>query len=184
MNSWWRRIRGAVGTGLTWAVVWAPVAVIVGTQVIDPTDKMDEMWWMVGAMPGFISGIIFSVVLGVVARRRQLSELSIVHTAGWGSLAGLLTGILPFLLGDRGGEPVWPLAMIVISTLTLLSAVSAAGSLALAQRAQRSESLEHDASVNTVRTDYETPASIRAGMPRSENAAVRNSAVKHEPPVS
>lgn len=134
-----RRIRGAVGMGLIWALVWAPVAVVIGTRIIDPDNSMDEMWVMVGALPGFLSGVAFSVLLGIAARRRRLDELSVARVGGWGAVAGLLIGMLPFLLGDRGGRPMLPLALVVILTITLLSALSAAGSLALAQRAQRRE---------------------------------------------
>lgn len=183
MNSWWRRVRGAVGTGLTWAVVWAPVAVVVGTQVIDPTDKMDEMWFMVGALPGFISGVLFSMVLTTVARRRHLNELSIARTAGWGALAGLMTGVLPFLLGDRGGAPVLPLAMVVVPTLTLLSALSAAGSLTMAQRAQKSDSTGNDPNVTAFDAKHKGPPSIHAGSPHYAGASAKPSAVTHEPPV-
>lgn len=156
--TWLRRLRGAIGTGITWAVVWAPIAVIVGTQLIDPTDKMDEMWWMVGAMPGLIAGIIFSVALGVSARNRRLRDLSVARVGGWGALAGLATGILPFMLGDRGGEPMLPLAMIVIPTLTLMSGLSAAASLALAQRVVRSESDVADSNTRHNRYSNDIPS--------------------------
>ena len=139
MKTWLRRVRGAVGMGLLWALLWAPVAVLIGTRIVDPDDSMDEMWWMVGALPGFLSGVVFSAVLGTVARRRRLDELSVARVGGWGAVAGLLTGILPFLLGDRGGRPLWPLAVAVIPSITLLSAASAAASLALAQRALKRE---------------------------------------------
>jgi hypothetical protein len=150
MKRWLRRVRAAVGMGLMWALVWAPVAVVIGTRIVDPDNSMDEMWWMVGALPGFLSGVTFAAVLGIAARRRSLDELSIARVGGWGAVAGLLIGILPFLLGDRGGRPVWPLALVVISTITLLSALSAAGSLALAQRAQRRESLHGRAEMDDV----------------------------------
>jgi hypothetical protein len=145
MRTWVRRIRGAVGMGLLWALLWAPVAVIIGTQIVDPDDSMDEMWWMVGALPGFLSGVVFSAVLSAVARRRRLDELSVARVGGWGAVAGLIIGILPFLLGDRGGRPMWPLVVTVIPSLTLLSAASAAASLAMAQRAQRREALDRGA---------------------------------------
>lgn len=86
MRVWLKRIRGAVGTGLTWAIVWAPVAVVIGTQIIDPTDAMDEMWVMVGALPGFLAGVMFSAVLGTVARRRSLDDLvrcRLLRSARW-----------------------------------------------------------------------------------------------------
>ena len=139
MKTWLRRIRGAVGMGLIWALVWAPVAVLIGTRIVDPDDSMDEMWWMIGALPGFLSGVVFSAVLGIAAGRRRLNELSVARVGGWGAVAGLLIGILPFVLGDTGGRPWLLLAAVVITSITLLSAVSAAGSLALAQRAQRRE---------------------------------------------
>ncbi|MEO7360300.1 MAG: hypothetical protein ABI120_08220 [Gemmatimonadaceae bacterium] len=44
MSDRWRRIRGTVLTGLMWAAACAPVTIIVGTQIVDPTDTMDEMW--------------------------------------------------------------------------------------------------------------------------------------------
>ena len=52
MKKWLRRIRGAVLMGLAWAAVWAPVAVLLGTFVVDPDNSMDEMWVAVGAYPG------------------------------------------------------------------------------------------------------------------------------------
>ncbi|MBC8087714.1 MAG: hypothetical protein H7Z40_10650 [Phycisphaerae bacterium] len=134
-----KRARGAVGMGLIWAAVWAPVAVVIGTGIIDPDNSMDEMWVMVGAIPGFLSGVLFSVVLSRVGRRQRLAELSIKRAFEWGGAAGLGIGVLPFVLGDTGGRPWFTLAATVITSITALSAASAAGSLALAQRAERRE---------------------------------------------
>ncbi|MFN2400466.1 MAG: hypothetical protein ABR543_17785 [Gemmatimonadaceae bacterium] len=149
MKKWLRRIRGAVGMGLIWALVWAPIAVLIGTQIVDPDDSMDEMWVMVGALPGFLSGVVFSAVLGIAARRRRLDELSIARVGGWGAVAGLLIGILPWVLGDSGGRPWLFQAVVVITSITLLSAVSAAGSLALAQRVQKRELLDSRANLSS-----------------------------------
>lgn len=133
MKKWLRRIRGAVGMGLTWAVVWAPVAVLIG-MLVDPDGSMDEMWVAIGAYPGFLGGVVFSAVLGIAARRRRLDELSISRVAAWGAVAGLLVGTLPFTIGESTTElPLWLLAGVVIGSITLLSALSAAGSLALAR---------------------------------------------------
>ena len=137
MAKWWRRIRGAAATGLLWAVVWAPMAVIIGTQLIDPTDSMDEMWVMVGALPGFVSGVIFSGILGIAAHRRRLDELSVRRTGAWGALSGSITGIIPFLIGSANGN-AWLLAAIIIPTFAVVSGLSAAASLALAQRGDAS----------------------------------------------
>ena len=136
MTQWARRIRGALGMGLIWAVVWGIVGVLLGL-VVDPDGSLDEMWVMVGGLPGLLGGVVFSAVLGMAARRRRLDELSLPGVARWGTAAGLLVGVLPFLIGDAGSaSPRW-LPAVVVGTITLLGALSAAGSLALARTAER-----------------------------------------------
>ena len=90
-----RRVRGALLMGLVWALIWAPAAVLIGL-IIDPDGSMDEMWPAIGAYPGFIGGVAFSVVLGIAARHRRFEELSLGKVAAWGALAGLLVGSIPF----------------------------------------------------------------------------------------
>ncbi|HET7274745.1 MAG TPA: hypothetical protein VFI91_06170 [Longimicrobiaceae bacterium] len=142
MKKWLRRIRGALGMGLTWAIVWAPIGILIG-MVVDPDGSMDEMWVLVGAYPGFLGGVVFATVLGIAARRRRLEELSIARFAAWGALAGFLVGTFPFLIGDSSTEmPAWMLGGIVVGSITLMSALSAAGSLAIARKAGETKLLE------------------------------------------
>lgn len=136
MKRWFRRVRGAIGLGITWALFWAPVAVLIGF-IVDPDNSLDEMWPAIGAYPGFLGGVVFSILLGIAARKHRLHELSIGRVAAWGAAAGLMVGTLPFLIGEPASDRVWLLATAVIGTITTLSAASAAGSLALAQRAER-----------------------------------------------
>ena len=139
MKRWVKRVRAAVVLGLVWAAVWAPVAVLVGL-IIDPDGSMDEMWVAIGAYPGFVGGVVFSIVLATAARRRTLAELSLPRVAMWGAAAGLLVGSLPFIFGTPAvGIPLWVLGATVIGSMTLLSAASAAGSLALARRGETRE---------------------------------------------
>lgn len=137
MTRWLRRARAALVMGATWAVPWAVVAVLLGVLVIDPDNSMDEMWVMIGAMPGFIGGVLFSVVLGIAARRRRIEELSLPRVAAWGAGAGFAVGVLPFLIGEPTGA-VSPLLLggVVIGAFTLMSAASAAASLAVARRGE------------------------------------------------
>lgn len=133
-----RRVRAAVVMGLLWAVIWAPAAILLGTLVIDPDNSMDEMWVMVGAIPGFLTGVIFSAVLGVAARQRRLDDLSTARVGGWGALAGLVIGVLPFMLGSTSGGPLtWVTATAIVASITLLSAASAVGSLAIARKGEQ-----------------------------------------------
>ena len=142
MKKWLRRIRAAVTMGLLWAVPWAVVAVLLG-MVIDPDGSMDEMWWVIGAYPGFLGGVLFSIVLSIAERRRNLSDLSVRRFGAWGAAAGLVIGVIPFLLGTPSADTdVVRLATAVIGSFTLMSAASAAGSLALARRGQGRERLD------------------------------------------
>ncbi len=148
MKTWLRRTRGALLMGLIWAVVWLPLGLLVG-MIVDPDGSMDEPWMLVGTIPGFLAGVFFSAVLGIAARRRRLDELSVAKVARWGALAGLLIGSLPFVLGDQNArtERLWLLPVVIISAITLLSTVSAAGSLVLARKSERLELTEAGADV-------------------------------------
>ena len=99
-----RAIGGAVATGLAWAAVWAPVAVVIGTMIVDPDDSIDEMWIVVGAYPGFLSGVVFSAVRGIAERGRGLAEVSLPRLAAWGAVSGLLVGAFPFFAGTPTSE--------------------------------------------------------------------------------
>lgn len=134
---WLTRIRGTVGMGLAWAVVWAPGAVLVGL-ILDPDGSMDEMWPAIGAYPGFLCAVVFSALLGIAYGRRGLGELPLSRAAAWGAAAGVLVGVLPFTIGESTSKlPVWQLAALVIGSFTLLSAASAAGSAMVARYAAR-----------------------------------------------
>ena len=150
MKKWLRRIRGAVGIGLTWALAWAPVGLLI-MMIVDPSDSMDEPWILVGALPGFIGGVLFSAVLGIAEGRRRFDELSLSRVGVWGAAAGLLLGMLPIALGSNNTElPTWLLRVVIIGPITLLSAVSASVTLALARRAEDRELLDASGGVAKV----------------------------------
>ena len=142
MRKWLRRIRGAVGMGLIWAVAWfgfGPI-LLAGTSLADLLFESAVL----GAY-GFVGGIVFSGVLGLVERRRRFDEMSLPRFAAWGALGGLSVQIVMWLtfpwaatLGDFLSFSI-PLA--------LLGAGSSAGSLALARRADDKELLEAGADV-------------------------------------
>ncbi len=137
MKKWLGRIGGAVLMGLTWAVVWAPVAVLIGL-IVDPDGSMDEMWVAIGVYSGFLCGVLFSAVLGIAAGRCGFDELSLSRVGAWGAVAGLLVGVLPFLIGESTSErPPWLLCVVVIGSITLLSTVSTVGSALLSRYAAR-----------------------------------------------
>ncbi|CAA9359649.1 MAG: hypothetical protein AVDCRST_MAG89-3655 [uncultured Gemmatimonadetes bacterium] len=136
-SDWTRRIRDAALVALAWAVVWAPVAVLIGL-IVDPDGSADEMWPAIGAYPGFLAGLVFCALLGMAEGRRRLGEVPLARAGAWGAAAGLLVGVLPFTIGEATTEiPLWQLAAMVIGAITLMSVVSAAGSVLVSRYAAR-----------------------------------------------
>lgn len=134
MKKWLRRIRGALGMGLTWAIGWT-LAGMLGTVAVytlfPGLPDVFDVWIPVFAYPGFLAGVGFSVVLRLTDGRRRFDELSLARFAAWGALGGLLVGTLVAALGF-GQVPSAALAAIVGAS-TVLGALSASASLALAR---------------------------------------------------
>lgn len=135
MKKWLRRIRGAVGMGLAWAVGWTFVGmlgVVVFYALFPTAPDVVDVWIPLFAYSGFFGGVIFSVVLRVAEGGRGFDELALPRVASWGAVAGLLLGALPFALGTPSARfPVWLLVVTAVGSATLLSVVSAVGSALL-----------------------------------------------------
>ena len=123
-----RSLRGLLGIGLTWGIVWAAVMIAVGmiTEVVDP-DSIDpgEEPIVLGAMVGlvgFISGLVFGGLLSIAERQKTISDLSLSRVAMWGIL---VSAAFPLLAGKD-------IRMMLF--LGPLGAVSALTSVALARR--------------------------------------------------
>jgi hypothetical protein len=139
MSGWLRRIRGAFTMGVIWAVAWGSVGMLM--EIFDPYGRIADIWPAVLGLPAFFGGVFFHVVLRVAARGRTFHELSLPRFAAWGAVAGLLVSALPFLLSTPAGGD-WYRAALIAGPITVLAAVSAAGSLAIARRAEQHDSLE------------------------------------------
>ena len=129
MKKWLKRIRGVVGMGLTWAAAWFGVGAIwglIGGYGL-PLLAFNAAFFAVG---GFVGGGIFSTVLGITEGRRRFDQMSLWRFAAWGAVGGLL-------LWTPLGE-----GLVTAGVLALMGAGSAAGSLALARRAEDKEFLE------------------------------------------
>lgn len=152
MKKWLRRIRGAVGMGLTWAAGWALFGVLIGiTSLLLPGLPWEVFFEVFDAplpalaIPGFFGGAVFSVVLGIAGRRRRFDELSLPRFGAWGALGGLLV-MVPIMTALGFSS----LSLVVASIMALLCASSAAGSLALARMAEDRELLDASADVAEV----------------------------------
>src|SRR5688500_12579799 len=145
---WMRRIRGAVGMGLVWAAGWAVGGLLIGVASLLlpflPWDSFFEVFdapLPALAIPGFVGGALFSIVLSIAGRRRRFDELSLPVFAAWGALGGLLLTLFPFALvavglASREGSDIsdWQIISVIGGPFIFLSAISAAGSLLLARK--------------------------------------------------
>jgi len=128
-----RRIRAALGMGILWGAAWAIAGgVLARVPGLDPDLPLPLLF----APLGFVSGIMFSAILaGIEARRSR--RTSLLRFAGWGAASGLLlSGI--FVAGAAlRGATAWGEFLLFGPPLALASAACAAGSLAMARRAER-----------------------------------------------
>jgi hypothetical protein len=144
MKKWWKRIRGAVGMGLTWAAAWfgAGMILLLGLLVtgIPGADVPFPLGF--GAF-GFVAGVIFSGVLGVLESSRRFEQMSLPRFAGWGALGGFLLATI-FVSGVAIVEdPAFFGNLLFLGPIfAVAGAGSAAGTLALARRAKDRELLE------------------------------------------
>jgi len=190
MQWWLRRIRGAVGMGLTWAAGWALVGVLIGvTSRLLPGLPWDRFFDVFDAplpalaIPGFVGGVLFSVVLGIAVRRRRFEELSLARFAVLGAAGGLLLSLVPaaldavgLLSGTRPNGELWRVTAAISVPFMLLSAVSASASLALARMAGR-ESLPATGDVAEVGlVEGETRGLLEGRDPRGEHSPARRPA--------
>ena len=135
MKKWGRRIRGAIGMGLAWGAAGFGAGILLARV---SSFDVDLPFALVFAPLGFVTGVIFSGILVGIEGRRGFGGTSLSRFAGWGAVSGLLlSGI--FVVGAAlRGENLWEF-LLFGPALAMASAVCAAGSLAVARRAEKRE---------------------------------------------
>jgi hypothetical protein len=132
MKKWQRRIRGAIGMGLTWAVAWFGAGLIL--LLVVGFGAADVPFPLFFALLGFLAGVTFSGVLGIVEGRRRFDQMSLPRFAAWGAVGGLLlSGTFAWAAG-LGGE-----FLVLGPVFALSGAGCATGSLALARMVENRE---------------------------------------------
>ena len=127
MKGFLRRIRGIIGTGLTWAFGFAAFNSIVAL--------FQGGGWgsflgasTIGGFFGFVLGSGFAGILSLTERHRTLGELSLPRVGLWGAIGGFLFTVAFNLV--FGGTIYWG----AVLTVALVSAGFSSGSVALAKR--------------------------------------------------
>lgn len=128
MGKWMRRIRGAIGMGITWAVAWSAAGLVPRWLFGFNTDAPFPI---IFGVLGFIAGVIFSGILMLTEGRRGFDEMKLSRFAAWGGAGGVLLAAI----FTRAASLGWADAMAITPTFAVACAVCASGSLALARRA-------------------------------------------------
>lgn len=136
MKKWLRRLRGALGLGFTWGLAWFAAGMVL-LLIVGP-DAADVPFPLGFGLLGFLAGVTFSGILGLVAGRRRFEEFSIPQFAGWGGAGGVLFAAL-FTTVTQLGLDVFAVLGPVFGGA---GALCAAGTLALARRAEGGGQLE------------------------------------------
>lgn len=124
-----RWLRGAIGMGVTWALGWFGVGMVLNL-IVRPVAGDVPIPILFG-MFGFVSGLTFSGFLRLASGRRGFDQLSLGRFAAGGAAGGLLLSGLLAATAGPGGDPLW-----LYFVLTLAGSGSAAGTLHLARRAE------------------------------------------------
>ncbi len=140
-----RRLRGALGNALVWAVGWfaAGFALIAGLYLFDGgqywsrflADAMSFATTL-GAI-GFVTGGAFSAYIAATFRERRLEELSATRFGVGGALVALLLTLVigsGFAAIEGVGLPLLDVLIFPLVTSATLGAITGFGSLKLAQR--------------------------------------------------
>lgn len=157
MRKWLRKLRGAVGLGLTWGFAWfaAGMALLL---VVGP-DAADVPFPLGFGLLGFLAGMTFSGILGLVAGRRRFDELSLPGFAAWGGAGGVLFAGL-FTAVARLGLDIF---VVLGPVFGAAGALCAAGTLALARRASDDALLDDGTDVERVGLTAEEEQELLGG---------------------
>lgn len=140
--NWLRRLRGAIGVGLTWATGWGVIGGLIGAaiQIFSPGSALfvnPIVGWALGmGAYGLISGFGFSVLLSIGDGSKRLRELSLSRVAAWGVLGSILVPVGFGLLGFFDPSTTLIDVLGAIGVTGALGGTFAAGSVAAARRAE------------------------------------------------
>lgn len=139
MSNIFRRLRGALGMGLVWALFWGIVGGVIMEGIVDRDGKILDMWPQTLAVPGFVAGVLFSTLLSATSRRGRIEQLSSLRFVSLGALSGLCVGSIAAStrIAVVAGHP-WLRVAAIVGSATLLSAAAARVLVALARKAPQS----------------------------------------------
>ena len=134
MKKWWKRIRAAMGIGLTWAAAWFAAGMVL--LFVVGFGAADVPFPLFFGLLGFLAGTTFSGILGLVAGRRRFDQMSLPRFAAWGAVGGLLLSSVVALASGQGDF------LGLGAVFAAAGAISASGTLALARKGEQRQLLD------------------------------------------
>ncbi len=136
MKSLFRKLRGIIGTGLTWAGGWGAAFLALWAVFGMTFDNLAEAVFT-GMGFGLVAGSSFAVILTIAERQRALNQLSLWRVGLWGGIGGMALVLSVVALVAGNGAPLGQVLTFYLPQLVIfgtLGAGFASGSVALAQR--------------------------------------------------
>lgn len=146
MNTFLRRLKGALGNGLVWGASWAAAAAALWASVLLFSGGGQGAWQLLplaaasAGWSGLTTGLVFSAYLGIAHRRSSLGELSVWRLALAGGATAAAVALLPQLVwmasvgvGLQGLPPA--MFAFVAGPPLLLGTVTAGGTVYVAKKA-------------------------------------------------
>ena len=132
-------MRSALKMALTWAAAWFAVggAIELGANLWPafPLASLVDIWPFVLAVPGFVAGALFALLVRLVDGHRRFDELSLARFALLGAASGAALIATAAVLGFESGSIAFALrrAVAIGLPITALSALTAVATLVLAR---------------------------------------------------
>ena len=101
MNKWLRKLRGVVGLGPMWGVLWAVIFAGISIVVwfVDPEDIAPGEGPVQVGVIGLVSSVAFGILLTIAESSRAMHDIALGRAARWGSLA---SAWFPLVAGRPG----------------------------------------------------------------------------------
>ena len=119
MKKWPRRIRGAVGMGLIWAMAWFGAGLVLLLVIFVVGASGADVPFPLGfGLLGFCAGVMCSGILGIAEGRRRFDQMSLSRFGVLGGVGGLLLSGIFVLLAGLGGKILVVLGLAQVMLMT------------------------------------------------------------------
>lgn len=125
----WRRLRGILGMGIMWGVLWAPALALVSSAVFVGLGLPLSFAFLLRALGtgfswGFAAGALFGGVLMLAEQQRGFGKLTPWRGAAWGVIGGLWFPIALIVATRRSPASMIALFSITVGFMGLMGAAS------------------------------------------------------------